>query len=92
MRVLHRTQAVGDYDDGAVFHQIVYGFLHHFFGLVIQRAGGFVQNDHGGIFYKSARNGQTLFLPAGEKNPAFPNFRIQLFGQAAHKLVQAGAL
>ena len=48
------------------------------FGFVVQRAGGFVQKQDGGIFQNGAGNGDALTLTAGE-----------LIAVCAYRLVQA---
>src|SRR5476649_3000854 len=57
-------EAMGDADDGAVLGEAVDGFLDFGLGLGIERGGGFVEDEDGGVADKSAGNGDALALAA----------------------------
>ena len=50
LRATDGGEAVGDDDNGFVLHQRVDGLLHGDFAFGVQRGGGFVQDDDGGVF------------------------------------------
>ena len=50
VRIPDGGQAVGHHQSGAAFAQFVQGLLDEHLGGVVQGAGGFVQNQDGGIF------------------------------------------
>src|SRR5471030_1878650 len=59
-------EAVGDADDGAVFGEMVDGFLDFGLGLGIEGGGGFVEDEEGGVADEGAGDGDALALAAGE--------------------------
>jgi hypothetical protein len=52
-------------------HEPVQGCLHYAFRLGIQGAGGFVEDEDGGIFQDGTGDGKTLTLAAGKGDAAF---------------------
>src|SRR5262245_27241560 len=47
---LNGGKAVGDADGGAALHEVVEGALDGALGFGVQRAGGFVEDEDGGVF------------------------------------------
>ena len=62
--LLDGSQAVGDDDAGPAVHQAFQCLLNQPFGFIIQRAGGFVEQQDGCVFQDGACNGNTLPLAA----------------------------
>ena len=57
-------QAVCNHDGGAPAHQLAQGFLHQPFRFVVQRRGGFIQDEDGRVLVNGAGNRQSLALAA----------------------------
>ena len=55
-----------DQDDGDFMPQVVHRFHHRLFGEVVERAGGFIQNQHLRVVVQRSGNADTLTLTAGE--------------------------
>ena len=62
--VLDGGQTVGDGQGGAAMSQLFKALSHKDLALVIQCAGGFVQNQDGRVLQKYPGNGDTLLLDA----------------------------
>lgn len=78
---LHRLQSVGDHDDGFRAAEIVDGVHDDLFGETVQRAGGFVEDDHIGIVVDGPGNADALTLATGELYAAFAYPGIQTVWQ-----------
>ena len=78
---------MGDDDAGAILHQHLQGILNGALGDGIQRRGGLVQNEDGGIFQDHPRNGQALLLAAGELEAAITHLREIAVGLLGNKLM-----
>ena len=59
-------KAVRDGEHGAAFGQSLERFLDVLLGLGIERAGGLVEEQDGGVFEQRAGDAEPLLLPAGE--------------------------
>lgn len=64
--LLNRAEAVGDGDGGAAASGSIEGVLHDLFALAVERGGGLVEKEDGGIAEEGACNGNTLLLPPGK--------------------------
>ena len=60
----HSGEAVRDHDRGAPFHEVLKRSLNQLLALRVERAGGFVQNKDRRICQNSARDSNSLPLPA----------------------------
>src|SRR5260221_2929173 len=80
-------QPVGDYKDRASGNQIVQCCLDQRFGLVVQRRGGFVQNQDGGVLQQRAGNGDALTLSSGEAQPFFTDDGVIALRQLLDKVM-----
>ena len=78
-----------DCHGGAVFREFVQRSLHKAFGLVVQRAGCLVQNQHGRIFEEQPRNGNALLLTAAELDSALAANRVVAVFKSHDKIVRA---
>ena len=72
VRVPDCRKTVGDGDGCPSLCQLVQTLLYKAFAVVVQRTGGFIQNEDWRIFQKDAGNGNPLLLSAGEARAAFP--------------------
>ena len=100
MRPLSRTrmlvhgaeggEAVGDADDGAVFGEVVDGFLDFGLGLGIERGGGFVEDEDGGVADEGAGDGDALALAAGEALAAFAEGGVVALREGLDEVVGVG--
>src|SRR5579871_3330382 len=64
-------EAVGDADAGLADHQFIEGILDEALAFGVQRAGGLVQDEDGGVAQDGAGDGEALFLAAGEHDALF---------------------
>lgn len=61
--MLDGGQAVRNDQGGTSLHQALQGVLYQPFGFGVQRRGGFVQDQDGGVLVQRPRNRQPLALP-----------------------------
>jgi hypothetical protein len=61
----HGRQAMGDEKHGTVPTHLGEVALDNGFGLVIERAGGFVEDEDARVTHQGPGNGQALALPTG---------------------------
>ena len=66
-------------------------YLHHFFGLCIQRAGGFVQDENPWVLEQRPRDGDALLLAPAHGHPSLAQHRVVAIGEAHHKVVTVGS-
>src|ERR1700722_16465565 len=64
--------------------------IHQSFGFRIERAGGFVEDQHPRIGHQRAGDGEALLLPAGEVRRAFLDERVITIGQPFDELFRTG--
>ena len=83
---------MGDTNDSAIFGKMVNGFLDLGFGLGIERCGGFVEDENGGVADEGARDGDALALAAGEALAPFAERRVVALRQRADEFVGVGFL
>ncbi len=69
----HRLKAVGDHQDSAVLAEFAESDADFLFGVGIDLAHGFIENEHGGVVEDGARDGDALFLAAGETYTVLAN-------------------
>ena len=65
--LLDGAEAVRDRDGGAAARGGVQGRLHHLLRLGVERAGGLVEEEDLRVAEQGARDGDALFLAAGEE-------------------------
>src|ERR1035437_522577 len=90
VRVLHGGQTVGNDEGRASSDQCPHGFQYKRVRCRIERGGGFIQDENGGIFQKSARNRQPLALAAGEIGAALAQHRVVALRQSADEFIGFG--
>ena len=66
VRMLDGGDAVRHDQGGATRHQALQCFLHQALGFVVQRRGGFIQNEDRRVLVERTRNRQALALSAGK--------------------------
>ena len=80
-------QPVGDGKGGAALAEFFQRILHQPLAFVVQRAGGFVQNQDGRIFQEHPGNGDALLLPAGQLHAPLAHIGVVPVGQLPDKAV-----
>src|SRR6185437_1189960 len=85
-------EAVGDDQHGAVLHQVGERALHQQLALVVERAGGLIKDENGGVLVQGAGNGNTLALAAGKAQAALAQQRIVGLRHGGDELVGQGGL
>jgi hypothetical protein len=83
-------EAVGDDDGGAVFHELIQGILDEAFALGIEAAGGFIQDQDGGIGEDGAGDGDALALAAGKLGAALADEGVIPFGHGLDEEMGVG--
>ena len=83
-------EAVGDDEGGAALHEEVEAVLDHGFGLGVEGAGGFVEDEDARVGENGAGDGDALALAAGELDAALADDGVVAFGEALGELVDAG--
>ena len=73
---------MSDDEQGEVFAETFYGLHDGLFGFVIQRAGGFVKDDHISLLVKRSGDAYALALTAREAYTTFTDKGFVLLGQA----------
>ena len=74
--VLDGGQAVGDGQGGAAVRQLFKALPHKDLALVVQCAGGFVQNQDGRVLQEYPGNGDALLLSAGQLDAALAHIGV----------------
>ena len=81
---------MGDHERGVVGRQLGQRGGDRLFGMAVERGGGFVEDEDRRILENGAGDGDTLFLAAGELEPAFAHERVHAVGQACDQAIQMG--
>ena len=74
--VFDGREAVGNGYGGARLHEAFEGFLHETFALRVERRGGLVEDENGGVLQYGARYGDALALSARETAAAVAHLRV----------------
>ena len=61
------------------------------FRFSIQRRGGFIQNQNGGVFQNGTSDGDALPLTTGQHNAIFANLGVVAFRQFTNKFIGMGS-
>ena len=78
-------------DDGDIVAEVVHRFHHSLFGEIIQRAGGFIEDQHLRVVVERSGNPYALALPAREAHPALADSSSVALRQVVdHKLMLVG--
>ena len=88
----HGGEAVGDDDGGAALAEFIERFLHACFGIGVQRAGGFVEQEDRRVFEDGAGDGDALALTARKVRAFGPGLRIVSARQAQNEVMGVGGL
>lgn len=75
--VLDGGQAVGDGQGSAAVGQLFKALAHQDLALIVQGAGGLVQNQNGWVLQKDTGDGDALLLAAGELNAALTDVGVE---------------
>src|SRR3546814_9260493 len=83
----YRGQAVGDDQDRAVLADRAHVAHHRMLGLVVERAGGLVEDQDAWIGDQRPGDGQALALPTRERGAVFTDNGVVAFRQFQDELV-----
>ena len=72
MRRTDRAQPMGNDDDRAAFADLRHVLLNDRFGFIVQRAGGFIENENARVGHQRAGNRNPLALATGSEQPCSP--------------------
>jgi hypothetical protein len=87
----HGGKPMRNEEDGDVVAKVVHRFHHRLFGEVVQRAGGFIQNQHLRVVVERSGNANALALPAREAHAALAHGGgVALRQVVDHKFMQVG--
>ena len=89
---MNGRKPVCDHKHRAARHQLVHTVLHNALGAGINRACGFVQDQHGRVGHSGARNGQQLALALAELAAIPLQHGVVAVRQAFDKLIGVGQL
>mgnify|MGYP000706986087 CR=1 FL=1 len=88
--VLDGGQAVGDGQRGAAVGQLFKALAHQDLALVVQSAGGLVQDQNGRVLQEDAGDGDALLLAAGELNAALTDVGVEAILQGEDEPLGTG--
>ena len=83
-------EAMGDDKGGAALHEEVEAVLDHGFGLGVEGAGGFVENEDARVGENGTGDGDALTLAAGEFDATLAYDGVVSLGEAFGELIDAG--
>src|SRR5258707_51411 len=86
----HRGKPVGDNENGAAFTYPAHIVLDDALTLVVERAGGFVEDQNAGISHQGTGNRDALPLPPRKAAPSFADHRVVTLGKFENELMRAG--
>lgn len=79
------------YDEGGpILRQGFQGFLHDALALIVQSAGGLIENKNARILQEYSRNGETLLLTAGELHAPLADIRVLTIRQFHNEIMSIG--
>lgn len=81
-----------DDDGGAVFGELLEGFLDDILALVIEGAGGFVEDQDRRVLKEDAGDRETLLLAAGELDAALTDIGVIAVRKFHYEVVSIGEL
>ena len=81
---------MGDDEGGAAVHEAVQGGLDQAFVFRVERAGRFVQKEHGRVAQDGPRNGDALALAAGQAHALFAQEAVEALGQGVEEFRGGG--
>ena len=90
IRVADSGEPVSDGDRGPVSGQFFQTLLDPAFALVVQGAGGFIQDQDGRILQKDSCNGNALLLASGKSCPALAYIGVIPVRQFLDKVMDIG--
>ncbi len=79
---------MSDYNRSSHRDKILQCILNGALGFCVQRGRRFVENQNGGILEQSARDRQTLALPAGKLHTHLADYRIVAAGQSGDEIMR----
>ena len=88
--VAHGGEAVGDDQRCLAGHQAFEGVLDEAFAFAIERTGGFIEQQDGGIAQDGAGDGEALALAARQARAGFAEEAVDAIGELAQESVGMG--
>lgn len=89
--VVHGGETVRDDEGGAAFHEVLDGVHDGGFGGGIESAGGFVEEEDGGVLEEGACDADALALADAEVAAAFADGAVEALGHLHDEVVGLGA-
>ncbi|MNY39797.1 hypothetical protein D3C86_1745000 [compost metagenome] len=90
MGIPHGGQSVGDDDHAAAPANGLHVLLDDLLGLVVQGAGGFVEDEDAWIAHQRPGDGDALTLAAGQRSAVFTDDGVVAFRQLKDELMGTG--
>ena len=87
VRIFDGGKPVRNDDRGPAAAKFFHGFLNERFRFIVQRAGGFIKDQHRRIFQEDPRKTDPLFLSAGKTHAIFTAVGIKSQWQSLDKIV-----
>ena len=84
------AEAVGDDDAGAVREDVLERFLDELFGLAVETAGGFIEDEDARVAQDDAGEGDALFFATAKAVAAFADDGVVAIGEAGDEVVDVG--
>ncbi len=88
VRILDCTQAMGDHNRGAIFHQSFERLLHQVLAFIVERTGRFVEDQQAWIAQECSCDGNALTLPTRKLHSALSDQRVVTLGQVLDKFAR----
>src|SRR3954454_3433730 len=85
-------QTVRDDQDGAAFRDLLHVVMDDPLAFIVERAGGFVEDQDPGIAYQRTGDRDALALPARERRAALADHRIVALGELQNEIMSARQL
>ena len=90
LAVADRAQPMSDHNRRAPFHGAVEGLLHDLLALLVEGAGGFIQDEDLRVLDQRASNGDSLLLTARELGALESAFLVEAFVELELSFLKIG--
>ena len=87
---MERAQAVGDDERCSPLHEALHRIHDRRLGLDIDRTRGLIEHQNGGVFQKSAGQGDALPLAAREAHASLADLRFIALWKRSDEIVRVG--
>jgi len=86
IRILNRTQSMGNSQRRSSPRSFIQSFLHNFFRFTVKRRGCFVEEKDFGVADESTSDGNTLLLTTGQGRSSSPDNGLVAGGETLYKI------